>query len=233
MKDYFLELANKNIKDIKTLDTDELRFVAKYIGLEKYKEKSRDDLISEIEVFQTKETINKALYKFDSLNTRSLTSLVFDLWFRAYNINRRVTILTTVAILISFSAVLVYLDFRKVEEEKIARSENEDLNRRLSDLESVENTLKDLSLFIQNQKEAIINTELSIRELEKEKDQLEPIVETQKETIEAIFRQQENRQNQTKWIERLFGFLFGVVASLVASFIYGFIKRKSHSKNVN
>jgi hypothetical protein len=86
------------------------------------------------------------------------------------------------------------------------------------------NQLSELNVFLRRQRSRIEGTEDTIKKLNAEKTKLEPVVMTQKETVEAILAAHSERTARNAWKERLLGFFIGVVASVLASFIYNYFK---------
>jgi len=66
--------------------------------------------------------------------------------------------------------------------------------------------LSQLSVFLERERARIADTEATVRKLHDEKLRLEPIVSTQRETIEAILAIHAERTARNAWKERVFGF---------------------------
>ena len=69
-----------------------------------------------------------------------------------------------------------------------------------------------------------LRTESTLNKLQDEKQQLEPIVLSNRETVEAILAAHAARQRSNAWKERVIGFSLGALASMLASIIYGYFK---------
>ena len=85
--------------------------------------------------------------------------------------------------------------------------------------------LSDLNGFLEKERTRVANIEATVRSLNDEKTKLEPVVSTQRETVEAILAAHSERTARQAWKERLLGFALGVVASLIASFVYGYFNQ--------
>lgn len=85
--------------------------------------------------------------------------------------------------------------------------------------------LSDLNEFLEKERRRVADTEATVRSLNEEKTKLEPLVLTQRETVEAILAAHAARTARQVWKERLFAFAFGVAASITASFVYEYFKR--------
>jgi septal ring factor EnvC (AmiA/AmiB activator) len=84
--------------------------------------------------------------------------------------------------------------------------------------------LTDLNSFLRREQTRIEETEATVKKLNEEKIKLEPLVATQRDTVEAILRAHAERTAKNIWKERILGFALGATASLIASFIYDYIK---------
>jgi septal ring factor EnvC (AmiA/AmiB activator) len=85
--------------------------------------------------------------------------------------------------------------------------------------------LSDLNRFLEGERTRVADIEATVRKLSDEKSKLEPVVSTQRETVEAILAAHSERTARQAWKERLLGFALGVIASLIASFVYGYFHR--------
>ena len=84
--------------------------------------------------------------------------------------------------------------------------------------------LSDLNEFLARERRRVADTEATVRSLNEEKTKLEPLVLTQRETVEAILAAHAARTARQAWKERMFGFVLGLAASLAASFVYEYFK---------
>ena len=85
--------------------------------------------------------------------------------------------------------------------------------------------LSELNEFLEKERRRVADTEATVRSLNEEKTKLEPLVLTQRETVEAILAAHAARTARQAWKERMFGFVLGLAASLTASFVYEYFKR--------
>jgi septal ring factor EnvC (AmiA/AmiB activator) len=85
--------------------------------------------------------------------------------------------------------------------------------------------LSDLNVFLEKERRRIADTEATIRKLDSEKTKLEPLVQTHRQTVEAILAAHSARTAKHAWKERLLGFALGAIASLLASIVYGYLKK--------
>lgn len=150
----------------------------------------------------------------------SLYEFIFDKYRYAYRKHPVMTVLVSI-LLITFVITMSYLDEQRQKQgfEEL-RKQNIDFNTQLTQLESTESSLKNLLIFVQNQRNQLKDSQTRIEELKKEHEKIRPLVEADKQVIESIFLAQEQRQTENVWKERWFGFGFGILASLIASAIW-------------
>ena len=84
--------------------------------------------------------------------------------------------------------------------------------------------LAQLNSFLERERSRVTDTEATLQRLHSEKAELEPVVLTHRETVEAILSAHSHRTAKNVWKERLLGFFFGAVSSLAASFVYDYLK---------
>lgn len=138
--------------------------------------------------------------------------------------------ITTVALFVSFG---MYLDYRDKVKQKELRNQYIDYDKQISQLDETEGNLKNLIGFIQEQKISLRDTQIQIDELKIEQNELAPVVEANRETIEAIFQAQEKRSRKSVWKERGIGFLMGLATSFIATVMWSicvYISRKKKEK---
>ena len=95
-----------------------------------------------------------------------------------------------------------------------------DVSAQIEKLDMMSDNLSDFQFFLEQQKENLKSEQTVLTQLKEEKKNLEPLVQADREIVEAVFKQQEKRQREKVWYERAFGFFIGVLSSLLATFIY-------------
>jgi hypothetical protein len=119
----------------------------------------------------------------------------------------------------TYNFVLVYAFPDK--EEDAAPNE---YSRMIDQLSRMGSQLTELSAFLEREGERVTDTENTIKRLRDEKSQLEPIVTTERETVDAILAAYSVRIRSSVWKDRIFGFTLGVLASLIATTIFELIR---------
>jgi len=91
-------------------------------------------------------------------------------------------------------------------------------------LQAMIDNLDELKSFVESQRKRIEEEEIIVNQLKNEKEQLKPIVQADKEVVNAIFSIQENRQRKSVWIDRAIGFFIGIFSSIAASYIFQYFQ---------
>jgi Na+-transporting NADH:ubiquinone oxidoreductase subunit NqrC len=141
-------------------------------------------------------------------------------WIKLFKKQPVMTLVSTFVSAITLSAVIFTLDHVDTKKREAERLKNLNYQTQIQQLDVTENNIRQLLTFIENQKSTLRETEDTISSLQKEREKLKPIVESDRSVVEAIFRAQEERSHASIWRERLIGFAFGIAASLIATFIW-------------
>ncbi|MFV3405863.1 hypothetical protein ACNFIC_18225 [Pseudomonas sp. NY15463] len=162
----------------------------------------------------------------------NLTSVIVYLWIHFFKIRPKTTVLATIA-LFAVITVIIITALRIDEEkrnQKLMGSDN--YQTQINQLNATEKNIQDLLAFVKSQKNSLRETEETLLTLKSEQEKLRPLVETDRATVEAVLRAQEERAGTNIWKERLIGFLLGVFGSIVASIIWmiALILLKKHTK---
>jgi uncharacterized membrane protein YeaQ/YmgE (transglycosylase-associated protein family) len=207
------------------LSINELQVLARKLKIENWQDKNRKELVSSIENIavydpkkeQTEDIINALPGGFKSFG---------QLWYEFFQKSKIWTSVITAIIGLVASLSINYLDQKQDALQKNNEIENLDIVTQIDNLNVVEDNLENLLDFIKHQRTSLRTTESKIEALTNEKNQLEPIVNTNREVIQAIFQQQEENQRKGVYIERLIGFGLGILGSVVASIIFNLFRRK-------
>ena len=178
------------------------------------------------------------LLKFETLFSAFTSPAVESgvrLWIHSY-LKHPVRTISISIILSIVSVISIYQLTEYMDSKSVTQPLNTDFKAQLDKLDDTEDSLKALLSFVQNQRETTALNEQRIQQLENEKSRLEPLVNADKETVIALFTEQELRVSANASKERWFGFGLGVVASIVASFVIAignyFLKLQLRKKSI-
>jgi len=141
------------------------------------------------------------------------------LWIHAYLKSPKVTLFISIIGLVvtAFSIYQSEISRKEQIEQKLSR--NSEFKTQIQQLNDTERSLKTLLEFVDAQRNQVTQYEQNIQNLEKEKQKLEPLVNANKATVEALFLAQEARAKENANQERWIGFGLGILASIIASFV--------------
>lgn len=167
----------------------------------------------------------------------SLTSYFVEkgvsVWTQAFQKRPVITVIVSVA-LVAAVALGIWL-IQKRESERIAeqerkRNENYSYNQQLDTLENVQVSLNNLIGFVELQKTRLRDSEDLLNKLQMQREQLQPLLQADQKTVEAILELQTKRAETAASRERWFAFIGGVISSIVASglitLVATFIKKR-------
>jgi len=121
--------------------------------------------------------------------------------------------------------------YKKHEAEKL-REQNLVYEKQLEVLDDVQSSINNLKLFVAKQKIQLQDQQAVVEKLKSEQSILKPVVEADKEVIEALFKLQAQQNSANVWVDRIFGFLLGIAGSLIASIIFSAVRRGRHNKQI-
>ena len=117
------------------------------------------------------------------------------------------------------------------QKEETQRQTNLSYSAQLNSLNQIEKNLGSLIQYIETQKIKLKESQDVINQLQSEHERLKPIIDADKQVIDAIFGAQEARQQKGRYIGYAISFTVGVISSLTASFIvYVIILRRRKRK---
>lgn len=138
-------------------------------------------------------------------------------------------------ILLLAGAAIFYLNFRDSSSFEIVRhfseaniQEQYDDNLRL--LKDTQQNIKELLAYVESQSKLVRSTNQLLTEMQERRDTLKPILDTEVETVNALFQAQEERLRMQRWRDTALSFVLGVFASLAAAYLWEtFRKRRNRS----
>lgn len=119
-----------------------------------------------------------------------------------------------------FNLVLVY-----IFQDQPMHGDSDEYTAVISQIKGIEEQLSELSGFLDRERKRVTDTESTLSKLREEKTKLEPVVSTNRQTVDAILAAHSARQRSNAWKERFIGFGFGILASMLASIVYGYFKQ--------
>lgn len=140
------------------------------------------------------------------------------LWIHSYLKSPFITVFISLVLGIASSFGVNQLS-QFMDTKSVVQPVSSGFKEQLEQLDITEDSLKTLLTFVKSQKETTTLNEQRIQQLEREKTRLEPLVKADKETVAALFAEQESRASANTNRERWFGFGLGIIASIVASFL--------------
>jgi len=154
-------------------------------------------------------------------------------WVHSFLKSPKITTLVSVLGVVITVLALYQSEVQRKEKLENELSKNLDFKTQIQELSDTEKSLKTLLDFVSTQKSTITQYEANIQKLETEKQSLEPLVNADKATVEALFKVQEQRAKENASQERWVGFGLGILASVIASFlmVIGKYFLASRSKN--
>lgn len=134
----------------------------------------------------------------------------------------------TASVIVAIAAMSIQL-FVEHKKEKV-KQENATYEKQLERLTQVQTSINDLAQFVTQQQQQLRKSQETLITLEKEKEKLKPIVESDRQIVDAILQLQAEKTKQNVWIERGIGFLIGIFGSLIASVIWTLVQRSSKAR---
>lgn len=153
-------------------------------------------------------------------------------WQKLYVRSPRLTIVLTLILSIAVGTIVYLVEQRSAEQREAKRLQNMNYSVQAQKLEETKSNLQALLQFVEDERNNLAASEQALRSLEREHEQLRPLVESDRKTIDALFAAQEARNQAAQSTERWIGFAFGIASSLLASFIWAaasFVRRRNRA----
>jgi len=94
----------------------------------------------------------------------------------------------------------------------------------LGEVANIAATLEGIRQFLDSERKRISEAELTIARLKADQQVLEPVVKTQRDTVNAILSAHARAQAQGLWKERALSFALGVLASMIAAVVHDLLR---------
>lgn len=157
------------------------------------------------------------------LSIESFAELLVREWSKLYRLAPRATVLGTIFFGIALTSIVYLTEQRSAVKREAKRLENQNYSSQVKKLDETRSNLQALLKFVEEERSNLRFSEQSLLSLKKEHEQLKPVVDADRKTIDALFSAQEARNQAAQNVERWIGFTLGVISSLVASFFWAVI----------
>ena len=136
----------------------------------------------------------------------------------AYRRNPVLVSLIAIIICVILIAALYYaVSFARTyaREAEARRLATLDLQAQLADLDQTKRELQSLIEFVTDQQVKIEQEQKLIESLQSEREELEPLLEADQATVQALLRAQEEAASRTRWQDHLIGFFLGIIGAVL------------------
>jgi predicted negative regulator of RcsB-dependent stress response len=103
--------------------------------------------------------------------------------------------------------------------------------KQVEQLDDIQDSIANLSEFVESQKTQLETSRQTIQKLEEEQEKLKPVVDADREVIDAILQLQDDKHRSRVWIDRGIGFSLGIIGSLIASIIWSAMRKGTPNKS--
>ena len=151
---------------------------------------------------------------------------------RTKSYDTTISVFTKTAIISAMAGIITTLSILFVKD-MIIGDEPQDITTQIENLDEISEDLKNLQVFIKNQKENLKEEGEALAKLEKRKEDLEPLVDLEEKAVNAILKEHQRSQNKRIWLERLISFFIGITTSAIATVIITKRQRKVYKIKVD
>ncbi|WP_291809583.1 hypothetical protein [Limnobacter sp.] len=156
-------------------------------------------------------------------STEYMAQVLVREWIKLYQKSPRITVVATVLGLVigGFSIYFAEQSARETREAK--RLQNLSYAKQVQALDETRTSLQSLLEFVDSERRNLQLSQQALQSLKTERERLQPLVESDRKTIDALFAAQEARNQAAQSTERWIGFGLGVLSSLIASIVWAAI----------
>jgi len=104
-------------------------------------------------------------------------------------------------------------------------TDNNLIDNQIQTLNSMSKNLKEMLDFIEIQKKNITDEQLLLENIQQQRKELEPLLNTDKQIVEAILTAQNKYEKKNIWIERAIAFFLGIASSMIGTLLYNRFKK--------
>jgi hypothetical protein len=150
----------------------------------------------------------------------SAAELLVQEWIKLYKKAPKVTIIASILTFV-LSGISGYIQVQnKNEILEAKRLQSQSYATQVNTLDETHRNLLSLIEFVDSERKNLKSTELALQSIKTEREKLQPLIESDRKTIDAIFAAQEGRNQSAQSTERWIGFGLGVLSSLIASLVW-------------
>jgi uncharacterized protein (DUF3084 family) len=153
-----------------------------------------------------------------------VTQLAAKAWIESFKLAPKFTAAMTIIIGSMAVAAATYALYSDSQRERQPVVQNESYVKQIDRLRQTEDNVKSLLTFVEAEKRRLADSENVVALLKAEEERLHPIVQTDRQVVDAILAVQAEHQSRNVWRERWIGFGLGVVASIVAAIVFETIR---------
>lgn len=157
------------------------------------------------------------------LSIDSAAELLVREWQKLYERSPRVTVAVTFVLAVAVGTAAYFAEQRSAAQREAKRLQTLSYSVQAQKLEETRSNLQALLQFVEEERRNLQTSEQALRSLKQEHEQLKPLVDSDRKTIDALFSAQEVRNQSAQRTERWIGFAMGVASSLVASLIWAMV----------
>ena len=128
-----------------------------------------------------------------------------------------VSIVDILAILASGITTVLIVFSQKISKKK--KNEINVINEKIQTLDLMSNNLKEMIVFLNNQKKKITEEQLLLEDIKQQRKAIEPLLSTEKQVVEALLKAQIRYGRKNIWIDRAIAFFFGIASSMIAAIL--------------
>jgi hypothetical protein len=166
----------------------------------------------------------RKFYPNDTLNRLLFwASFVLILWSISYWLFRYDTFklfIPDIWVIISALLGSTGLIFSYYLQDIPSQSESNEYTKIISDIKEIGDRLSKLNKFLELEQKRVADTKIILNDLNDEKTELEPIVISQRQTVDAILAAHSKRTMSNIWKERIISFILGIITSYIATILY-------------
>lgn len=105
-----------------------------------------------------------------------------------------------------------------------------DFGTQIRVLNDTERSLKELVAFVEAQKQSLTESQSIVEQLKNEEQKLRPIVEADRQIVDAVLQAQATQEQNHILIDRIVSFLLGIASSIIATLIYSAVRSVIHRR---